>query len=240
MAGLIDIAAGAQVAASAVESLFRSTTFGTLGVVEFSILASPETFDAERLHNFAVHDVVGGFARQQWVGDALETLDLTFGFHVSFTDPALQVSLLRQLANTHEPQALVLNNGIYRGEYVVTSIRESLRHTLGDGTVIASRVSLSLREWAAETAEELAKRRQSVSTAGANARRVLGLSLRDVALAARTIALNVAQHAVEDNLGQSLFVAAPIGVPVPGFPFADISNPSSPNYISPGEASRRG
>lgn len=239
MAGIVDVVAGAQVAISAIASIFASTTFGTFGTVEFTIRASPERFDATRAYNFAMHDVIGGFPRQQWTGDALETLDLVFGFHVAFTDPALQVSLLRELANSHEPQALVFDNGVYRGEYVITEIRESTKYATADGTTIASEVSLSLREWAPETAEELTKRRQRISTEGANARRVLGLSLRDVALAARTIILNAAQHAIEGNLGQSLFVATPPGIPV-GPPFPIVSDAGLPSFISPLEAVRRG
>lgn len=239
MASLVDVVASVQTAVSAVEALFSNSYFATFGTLEIRIVSSPESFVSERTYGFALHDTVGGFPRQQWMGENLETIELRFGFHVNYADPLQAVGYFKKRANSHVPQALVFANGIYRGEYIVTRIGEDITYTTGDGTPLAIVLSVSLREWAPESAEELQKRRVESSTEGANQTRVLGLSLRDAALAARTIAINAAQHLAEDNVGQSMFIASPPGIPV-GAPFTAASNPSSPSYVSPSEAVRRG
>lgn len=187
--------------------------YGILGLVEFEVVTSPERFDARRRYSFARHEVVEGRPQLQWVGDDLETIELTLRFHIAFTNPMLQVLALHTLAETHIPWPLVFSNGVYRGRYVIEEISERWDKTADDGSVICSEVTVSLEEWPPTLVERI------------------------ISLATQAGASIGQAFSSSKQRGRSVLSGSPVPVPVTGL-LSDVSNPSSSNFIAPHEAVR--
>lgn len=125
--------------------------FALLGEIPFQVIGSPEIFESSRRFNYAEHRVVEGLPRLQWLAAELERINLAMLLHISFTNPAAQLSALLAAANDHQARALVLGNGIFRGLFVVELITTSDIQLGADATPIAIRLRTQLREWAPDT-----------------------------------------------------------------------------------------
>ena len=121
--------------------------FALLGEISFQVIGSPEVFESSRRFDYAEHRVVEDLPRLQWLAAELENITLAMLFHISFTDPAAQLTALLAAANDHQARALVLGNGVFRGYFVVESVATSDIQLGADATPIAIRVRTSLREW---------------------------------------------------------------------------------------------
>jgi phage protein U len=120
--------------------------FALFGEIVFAVLDSPDAFESSRTWNYAEHQVVEGRPTLQWLAAGLETIELDFHFHVSFTDPSLQAAALIAAAEDHNARALVFGNGVYRGYFVVTSIRATAQQMSANGNLIALTVRVTLKE----------------------------------------------------------------------------------------------
>jgi phage protein U len=125
--------------------------FAILGEIVFESLTSPDSFESNRTWEFAEHRVVEDRPTMQWMAAGLETIDLDFHFHVSFTNPTLQAAALIGAANDHSARALVFGNGFHRGYFVVTAIRTTAKQMSATGDLIAITIRARLREWAFES-----------------------------------------------------------------------------------------
>jgi phage protein U len=121
--------------------------FAVLGEILFEVLTSPESFEAAKSYDYAEHKVVEDRPRLQWMADALEELSVDLAFHVAFTNPQTQMNALRAAASDHQARALVFGNGIHRGHYVISEIRETHRQLADDGSLFYVTVKLQLKEW---------------------------------------------------------------------------------------------
>jgi len=124
--------------------------FAVLGEIPFELLGSPDGFESNRTWDYAEHRVVEDRPRLQWLADGLETIELAFQFHASFTDPAAQLDALIAAAGDHNARPLVFGNGIHRGYFVVSSILTTSRQMSASGGLIAITVRAELKEWALE------------------------------------------------------------------------------------------
>jgi phage protein U len=122
--------------------------FAILGEIVFELLGSPDAFDSTRTWDYAEHHVVEDRPKLQWLASNLETIELDFHFHSSFTDPAAQAAALIAAAGDHNARALVFGTGVHRGYFIVTSIRTAARQMSASGDLIAITVSAGLKEWA--------------------------------------------------------------------------------------------
>lgn len=125
--------------------------FAVLGEIVFELLSSPNEFESTRSWNYAEHRVVEDRPKLQWIANDLETVELVFQFHASFTDPSVQLDALIAAAGDHYARALVFGNGVHRGYFIVTSIRTSSRQMSANGRLIAITVRAVLKEWALES-----------------------------------------------------------------------------------------
>jgi phage protein U len=98
--------------------------FAVLGEILFEVLTSPAGFRAQTEYHYAEHQVLEAPSRLQWLADGLQRITLELGFHVAFTNPYLQMTLLYTAAELHGALPLVFGNGIYRGFFVIESIEE--------------------------------------------------------------------------------------------------------------------
>ena len=120
--------------------------FAAFGEIVFELLGSPDSLESVRRWHYAEHRVIEDVPRLQWVGDDLETINITILFHSSYTDPAAESAALLAAASDHGARALIFGNGDHRGYFVVSSMRTIYRHMAADGTPIAIAVQAELKE----------------------------------------------------------------------------------------------
>jgi len=125
--------------------------FALFGEIVFEVLGSPDAFESSRSWRYAEHQVVEDRPKLQWLAAGLETIELNFHFHVSFTDPSAQAAALVAAADDHSARALVFGNGVHRGYFIVTSIRTTARQMNANGNLIALTLQAELKEWAFES-----------------------------------------------------------------------------------------
>jgi phage protein U len=125
--------------------------FAVLGEIVFEVLGSPNSFASNRTWEYAEHQVVEDRPKLQWLADGLETIELDFHFHASFTDPTAQTAALIAAGNDHNARALVFGNGVHRGYFIVTSLRTTAQQMTADGDLVAVTLRAELKEWALES-----------------------------------------------------------------------------------------
>ena len=91
--------------------------FAALGDIQFEVVGSPEGYESAGAYNFAEQRVIESKPRLQWLGDDLQRLNFELMWHSSFTNPAVQLALLRATAAQH--LALPL---IFGGRHVPRSL----------------------------------------------------------------------------------------------------------------------
>ncbi|HEY9159373.1 phage tail protein [Candidatus Binatus sp.] len=124
--------------------------FAALGDIQFEVVGSPEGYESAGAYDFAEQRVIESKPRLQWVGDDLERLKFELMWHSSFTNPAVQLALLRATAAQHLALPLVFGNGGFRGFFVIESIKMKSQQLSAGGAPIAIRVALALKEWIAD------------------------------------------------------------------------------------------
>jgi phage protein U len=181
--------------------------FAIFGEIVFEVLTSPNGFESSRTWDYAEHRVVEDRPKLQWISNALESLELDFRFHISFTDPAIQLDALAAAADDHNARPLVFGNGQHRGYFVVTGIRTTSRQMSADGRLIATTVRTRLREWAVE------------SEIGSNANPIALFPLIGVVAASPGAETSSIAYAGANGLGAALrtpattYVSVPIAAP---------------------------
>jgi len=126
--------------------------FAVLGEIEFTVLKGPESWEASSRADYAELPRINQKPRLQFVGMALDEIRLDFSMHKLYGDPAADIKRLRTAMQAHTPLALVLGNGDYKGEFVITDVSESVLHSDGDGTTVYLEAQLTLREHAGDPA----------------------------------------------------------------------------------------
>jgi len=125
--------------------------FAVLGDIQFEVVGSPEGYESAAAYDFAEQRVIESKPLLQWVGDDLERLSFELMWHLSFTNPAAQLALMRATAAQHLALPLVFGNGGFRGFFVIESIKMKSQQLSANGTPIAIRVALALKEWIADS-----------------------------------------------------------------------------------------
>ena len=97
--------------------------FAVLGDIPFEVIGSPQGYESAGVYDFAEQRVIESKPRLQWVGDDLERLNLELMWHSSFTNPAVQLALLRATAAQHLALPLTFGVGTYLGLFVIESIQ---------------------------------------------------------------------------------------------------------------------
>jgi phage protein U len=126
--------------------------FALLGPIFFEVVGSPSAISRKNGYDYPEQKVVEDAPRLQWIGRKLEEMTLECKFHISFVNPATQITLIRASATAHQALPLVFGNGDYRGLFVITEIEETSEVLADDGSPIAVSMRLSLKEWVAVAA----------------------------------------------------------------------------------------
>ncbi len=138
---------GAQV------SLASAKPFAVFGDIPFTLPAYFDSFEQQSGQEFAEHALIEGKPRLQRIGAQLERIDIEVGLHHSFCSVATEIARLRELLASGQARALVFASGEYKGHFVLADLRQSLLKTMADGTPLAARLQLSLREFAAQAGQ---------------------------------------------------------------------------------------
>ena len=121
--------------------------YAQLGNVRFNLITSFNGFDEAKSYTFAEHQRIENKPRLQYTGESLEALNIKLNFHSGFCNPETEISKLKTLANTHQPQPFILGNGKYIGTYVIQEISSTLEQSDKQGNIISITLSIKLKEW---------------------------------------------------------------------------------------------
>ncbi len=121
--------------------------FAALGEIQFEVVGSPEGYDSAGAYEFGEQRVIESKPRLQWIGDDLQRLNFEMMWHSSFTNPAVQLALLRASAAQHLALPLVFGVGTYLGLFVIEAIKVKSMQMSDRGGLLAIRVAVALKEW---------------------------------------------------------------------------------------------
>lgn len=137
--------------------------FAQLGNVRFDLITYFNGFDEAKAYTFAEHSRIENKPRLQYTGESLEELNIKLNFHSSFCNPEKEITKLRTLADTHNPQPFILGNGKYIGTYVIQEISSTLKQSDKQGNVISIQTQIKLKEWTGQIKAET-KPKQGLKT----------------------------------------------------------------------------
>lgn len=121
--------------------------FAQLGDIRFDLITYFDGLNASKKIDYAEHATIEGKPKLQYIGEALETINIKLNFHMSFCDPAAEVRRLKDAASKYEPLSFIFGNGVYKGNYVIEEINDNVQQTFNEGTLIAIDVEVKLKEW---------------------------------------------------------------------------------------------
>lgn len=121
--------------------------YAVLGDVQFELITYFDGMEAQFGVEYAEHPVIGGKPRLQWVGDKLDEFSLDLTFHMSYCDPEAELLKLREAMLARQARQFVLGNGAYKGWFVITDVKATIRQTDKAGGLIALDANVTLREY---------------------------------------------------------------------------------------------
>jgi phage protein U len=93
------------------------------------------------------HEVVGGKPRLEFMAPKLDAIDFEIFLHAGHgVDPMTEIEKLRAMARQGEVQRLILGGRNY-GRYLLVTVDEDWRRSLGDGRIIVASVKVSFKEY---------------------------------------------------------------------------------------------
>lgn len=121
--------------------------FTILGDIEFTVAGGISGMEHTGSADWAEHTRIQGKPLLEWIGEGLDTCNVSIELHPVLGDPEARLRALRQAKAQHEPLAFVMGNGEYLGVFVITDINTTLRRSTAVGKTTAGVVQLSLREY---------------------------------------------------------------------------------------------
>lgn len=121
--------------------------FAILGDIEFTVAGGISGLEQSGTADWAEHARIQGKPLLEWIGEGLDTCNLTMVLHPILGDPEERLRALRQAKSKHEPLAFVMGSGEYLGAYVITDISNTMRRATAVGQIAAATVQVSLKEY---------------------------------------------------------------------------------------------
>ncbi|MDE1531691.1 phage tail protein [Pseudomonas carnis] len=121
--------------------------FAILGDIEFTVAGGISGMQQSGTADWAEHARIQGKPLLEWIGEGLDTCNLTIELHPILGDPEERLRALRQAKAKHEPLAFVMGSGEYLGAYVITDIGSTTRRATAIGQTASGVVQLSLKEY---------------------------------------------------------------------------------------------
>lgn len=133
--------------------------FCLLGNIQFESLTSPESLSRTDATIYAKHNRASGKANLQPIANELEEIAFGLKLRAEYCNPTQIVIQLKESKDKFEVLPLVMGNGRYLGDFVITSMIETPIQCLPDGTVIEMTIQITLQEFAA--ANKLSQQQQA-------------------------------------------------------------------------------
>ena len=121
--------------------------FAILGDIEFTVAGGISGLEQSGTADWAEHARIQGKPLLEWIGEGLDTCNLTMVLHPMLGDPEERLRALRQAKSKHEPLAFVMGSGEYLGAYVITDISNTLQRGTAEGRIASATVQVSLKEY---------------------------------------------------------------------------------------------
>lgn len=133
--------------------------FAQLGNIIFQKAYTPDAISHTDETEYVEHALINIKPRLQPAGNSLETIDLSILLRAEITSIQTTLAALKKSKDTFEVLPLIMGNGVYKGDYVITSLTDSTLVALEDGTPVAVAVSISLKEFV--VADKLAQQQNA-------------------------------------------------------------------------------
>ena len=134
--------------------------YAQLGELAFNLVGGLTDMTATREYSYAQQDTVVGKPAQQFMGAALEELELQLQFLDYLVDVVSSVAALHALEARSLVLPLIYAGDGLRGYYVITRVQEVTRQTDMFGRPSVVEFTVSLREWHETLPVEVASRRK--------------------------------------------------------------------------------
>jgi len=119
-----------------------------LGNFFFDKSFSPESISHSDETSFAEHALINIKPRLQPTGNNLEEFELSIKLRAEIVNITETVLALKKAKDTAEILPFLYGYGVYKGDFVITRINETINYTLDDGTPVEVTVNISLKEYA--------------------------------------------------------------------------------------------
>lgn len=133
--------------------------FCQLGNIQFEPITSPESLSRTDTTTYAKHSLASGKPRLQPIANELEEISIGFKLRAEFCNPTQIVLQLKSAKDLFEVMPLIMGNGRYFGDYVITSLIETPAQCLADGTIVEMTIQLTLQEFV--TPDKVAQQQQA-------------------------------------------------------------------------------
>lgn len=140
--------------------------YAVLGPIEFKVITFADAMDTTQGADYAEHALIGRKPRLQFVGLRLNETRLELEFHEAYCNPDQEYARLEAALNAHTSLAFVLANGVYKGDFVITELSATAKHTDKVGNTLALSAKLTLREFTGDPSKPAKPRPPAVVPAG--------------------------------------------------------------------------
>ncbi len=120
--------------------------FAQLGTIQFTGLQGFTEFSETRSTNIVEHARIEGKPRLQRVGSNLHELRVTVLLHASFGNPEQRYAALDTARENAEILPLILANGVYVSDYVITTLERSILQMDARSNIVSMFVTMQLKE----------------------------------------------------------------------------------------------
>ena len=120
--------------------------FAQLGNIIFQNKLGFVSLESSDAATYSEIEIFGRKPKIQKTGDALRKLEVGLYFHKNFTDPAASIERLNIEMRQGNVLPLVMGDGDFVGNFVISSIRKTTSTTASDGSIISAFAALNLIE----------------------------------------------------------------------------------------------
>lgn len=121
--------------------------YAKLGEIVFEKLKSINDFSKSSTANYAEHKTIAGKPRLQPVGGGLDEITLSMRLHAFFCNPVEELKKLVKYKDTNEILPLSFGEAGKEGDFVITSINNTIEESGFNGTIFSYMVNCSLKEY---------------------------------------------------------------------------------------------
>lgn len=118
-----------------------------LGDVGFAKLSAPTSYGLDKKTDFAEHQVAEGKPLLQYMGLGLDSISLSFMFHIDFVNPQKAWNDLVFLLEWAEAFPVTMGNGLLMGKFVLTELNRTATYMSENGNLLGMECKATLREW---------------------------------------------------------------------------------------------